>query len=179
MADDGSVLTASRRAPRRWLRRWTDCRKRQPETLGTTGLTTSTPNVLLLHARLTPDDVDCTTLCLTKSSNGQRTMIWSGLCLHSCRRTSAGHFWSILAPFCSAWLPEQTCRRIQRGSPLGSFNFNVRPLSIRQQLAIVLTQNWSKPSTLWRHWPDTDLNVNLNSWTESLKSNWNVIKCFL
>src|SRR5208282_4551736 len=37
---------------------------RLPETLGTTGLTTSTPNVLLLHARLTPDDVDCTTLAL-------------------------------------------------------------------------------------------------------------------
>ena len=82
--------------------------------------------------------------CLTKSSNGQRTMIWRVLCLHSCRRTSAGHFWSILAPFCSAWLPEQTCRSIPRGSPLGSFNLNVRPSPIRQQLDILPTTNWVK-----------------------------------
>src|SRR5208282_3187510 len=46
---------------------------RLPETLGATGLTTSTPNVLLLHARLTPDDVDCTTLALPslQTANGR------------------------------------------------------------------------------------------------------------
>jgi len=142
MADDGSVLTASRRAPRRWLRRWTDCRKRLPETLGPTGLTTSTPNVLLLHARLTPDDVDCTTLARPSLPNGQRSILRSGPRVDSFRHTSAEHFRSNLVPFCSAWLPEQTYRQIPRESPLVSCNFNVRPSPIRQQLDILPTTNW-------------------------------------